>query len=90
MEIDYNQEKYIGRNVWMRGLYMFLLLLCFGLAEVALYVSAIMQFGWLVFTGAPNDSLLRFGVSLSVWIADTVRFITCASEDKPFPWRDWP
>ena len=90
MEHNHSQKKHIGRNVWMRGLYMLLLLICFGVAEVTRYVSAFMQFGWLVFTGAPNDFLRRVGVFLSGWTADTVRFLICVSEDKPFPWRDWP
>ena len=90
MEPDHSQEKHMGRNVWMRGLAMLLLLICFGIAEITLYASAIIQFVWLGFTGAPNEFLLRFGASLSKWTADTVRFLTCVSEDKPFPWRDWP
>ena len=44
MELNHNQENLIERNVWMRGLYMLVLLICFGLAEVTLYVSAFLQF----------------------------------------------
>ena len=32
----------------------------------------------------------RFGNSLSAWLGEVGRFLTCATDDKPFPWRLWP
>jgi hypothetical protein len=53
-------------------------------------LTAIVQFLWLLFSHEPNRLLARFGKSLSLWMAQTARFLTCASEEKPFPWSDWP
>jgi Domain of unknown function (DUF4389) len=75
---------------WMRGLFVLLLLLAFGVAQGLLWVGALVQFLWLLFAGEPNPALVRFGRSLSRWIADTARYIVCASEAKPFPWAAWP
>ena len=75
---------------WMRGLYMFLLALAFGIGQTLLCVTAIAQFLWLLFSGAPNAQLTRFGGSLAQWLGDTARFLTCGSEVKPFPWASWP
>jgi hypothetical protein len=57
---------------------------------VVLNAVTVLQFLWLVFTGAPNRFLLGFGRSLAGWLAETARFMTCASDEKPFPWQPWP
>ncbi len=76
--------------VWMRGLYMLLLALAFGIAQTLLCVTAIAQFLWLLFSGEPNAQLVKFGSSLAKWVAETARFLTFASDVKPFPWAAWP
>ncbi len=78
------------RGMWMRALFMFLLLLAFGAAQGLLWLMAIVQFLWLFFSGEANVNLARFGKSLSLWLAELVAFVTCASEAKPFPWQAWP
>jgi Domain of unknown function (DUF4389) len=77
-------------EVWKRGLVMLLFAIAFGIAQVVLNAIAIVQFLWLLLAGEPNQFLGRFGRSFSVWLAETARFMTCASDDKPFPWRQWP
>ena len=76
--------------VWWRGLYMLVLMLAFGVSQSLLGLTAIVQFLWLLINQEPNRFLVRFGKSLSQWMAGTARFLTCATEDKPFPWSDWP
>jgi hypothetical protein len=77
-------------TTWMRGLFVLLLLLAFGVAHGLLWVAAIVQFLWLLFAGEPNAALAQFGRSLSRWLADTGRFLLGATEVKPFPWAAWP
>ena len=77
-------------DVWKRGLFMLLLLLAFGVAQGLLWVAALVQFLWLLFSGEPNPAIVHFGRSLSRWLADTGRFLLCSSEAKPFPWAPWP
>ncbi len=83
-------STFSNRTTWMRGLFMLLLLLAFGVAQGLLWIVALVQFLWLLFAGEPNPALAQFGRSLSRWLADTGRFIACASEAKPFPWAAWP
>ena len=75
---------------WLTALYMIFFLFAFGVGESILGFVAVVQFFWLLVSGGPNHALRRFGTSLSRWFADVVRFLTCASDDKPFPWKDWP
>lgn len=79
-----------ARETWMRGLFMLLLIIGFGVAQAILNLSALLQFGWLLFTGSPNRQLTRFGTSLARWFAEAARFLSLASEEKPFPWASWP
>jgi hypothetical protein len=90
METKAPDDKPTTRDVWMRGLFMFLFMITFGLGVWLLNFLAIVQFLWLLFAREPNQLIARFGNSLSVWLAEIGRFLTGATEDKPFPWRPWP
>ena len=79
-----------ARDVWMRGLFMLLLIIGFTGGQWLLNLLALVQFLWLLFARAPNQFLARFGSSLATWLAEVGRFLTCATDDKPFPWRSWP
>ncbi len=83
-------ERPSKRPIWMRGLFMLLLMIAFWIAQWLLWVVGIVQFLWLFFADEPNAFLKRFGRSLSLWLGETARFVSCASEDKPFPWKAWP
>lgn len=89
--VTHEDETRSGRSaVWMRGLFMLLLLIAFGLAQTLLWATAIVQFLWLLFAGESNGLLVRFGKSLSRWLAETAQFATCGTDAKPFPWKAWP
>jgi hypothetical protein len=89
MGSPFRKLNWRGRS-WKRGLFMLLLALAFGIAQFVLSLLAVAQFLWLLFANEPNQPLLRFGRSLATWFADTARFLACVSDEKPFPWRDWP
>jgi uncharacterized protein DUF4389 len=90
MEAERQGETVQSPGVWKRGLVMLLFAIAFGIAHAVLNVIAVVQFLWLLLAGEPNQFLGRFGRSFSTWLAETARFMTCASDDKPFPWRQWP
>lgn len=88
-EPDQGGEFDAPENIWMRGLWMLVLALLFGLAETVLAVLAVVQFLWMVFTKEKNLLLMEFGHDLSFWLRDVARFQSGATEDKPFPWKKW-
>jgi len=90
MEIEAREDKPTASDVWMRGLFMLLLVIGFAIGQWLLNVLAIVQFLWLLFAREPNLMLASFGNSLLIWLAEVGRFLTCASDEKPFPWRPWP
>jgi hypothetical protein len=90
METKTPDDKPTTRDVWMRGLFMLLFMIGFAIGQSLLNIVAIVQFIWLLFAREPNRSLAHFGNSLAMWIAEIGRFLTCATDDKPFPWAPWP
>ena len=78
------------QGIWFRGLYMLLFVVIYGVAEIVVLAVTLLQFGWVVATKEHNPRLERFGESLSEFIRDVIRYWTFCSEDKPFPFSEWP
>jgi len=77
-------------EVWKRGLVMLAFMFAFGVGQSILYLTAVAQLLWLLLAKGPNKLLVEFGKSLALWLAETVRFLCCATDEKPFPWKRWP
>lgn len=77
-------------DAWRRGAFMLFFMFLFGVAQSLLFVTAVVQFFWLLFAKQPNSLLLHFGSSLVAWLSGAAKFLICASESKPFPFADWP
>ena len=90
METKTPDDKPSARDVWMRGLFMLLFISGFAIGQALLTLLAFVQFLWLLFARESNQFLAHFGNSLSLWLAEIGRFLTFASDEKPFPWRPWP
>lgn len=78
------------RELWIRGLFMILLGVLYSIAGTVLFVVTVLQFAFTLFTDEPNQRLLSFGRSLGTYLQQVVYFQTFNSEDKPFPFSDWP
>lgn len=77
------------RSIWMRGILMLVFVFFFGVAEMMLFFSVILQFLWMLFRKTPNQTIASFGKSLAKWLPKVARFQTGATEDLPFPWGPW-
>lgn len=75
---------------WSRLIPMLVLILCFGLSEAALYIIALIQFIWVLVNGESNEGLTEFGASLAEWMAQNAKYLSYATEEKPYPWAEWP
>src|SRR5690606_36175239 len=60
------------------------------IARVVMWVVVIVQFLFALITGQDNVNLRQFGLALSTFIFQTLKFLTYNSEEKPFPFSDWP
>ncbi len=75
---------------WLRGLFMLLFAVIFNIAEIMLGAIVVFQFLNVLVTGKPMPRLVGFGESLGRFIYQIVRYLTFDTEDRPFPFADWP
>lgn len=83
-------DRPTAQAMWLRGLFMLLFMIGFGIGQWLLNFLAVVQFIWLLLAREPNQFIASFGNALSIWLAEIGRFLTAATEDKPFPWRPLP
>lgn len=84
------KARLTSRDLWMRLLYMVLFAIAYRLAELVMVAVAIIQFVFILIAGSANELLLHLGQNLTRYIADIIRFQTFNTEEKPFPFADWP
>ena len=84
------KDNFKSKSIWIRGLFMLLFTVLYGVAEIVLVVIAVFQFGHALFTGRPNDNATSFGYSVGRYIFDITRFVTFNTDEKPFPFSPWP
>jgi hypothetical protein len=77
-------------SIVLRILWMVLFAVVWQVAEIVLALVVLAQLAYRLFYSAPNGSLLSFGDSLSQYLAQIGRFGTFNSEEKPWPFADWP
>jgi Domain of unknown function (DUF4389) len=77
-------------NAWTRLLFMLLFAALYGVAEIVLTAVVIFQFLVVLFTGGKNARVLSLGASLSAYAYQIFRYLTYNSEQRPFPFADWP
>ncbi|MDF3933930.1 DUF4389 domain-containing protein [Pseudomonas citronellolis] len=74
----------------LRIVWMLLFALVWYVAQMLLGVVVVVQLAYRIIYGAPGASLLAFGDSLSQYLAQIGRFGTFNSDEKPWPFADWP
>jgi hypothetical protein len=84
------KQRLTARATWMRGLYIVIFAIIFGITEVVLWAVVIFQFLLTLFTGEANARLRAFGLSLAAFIYQMVAYMTFNSDERPFPFSPWP
>jgi hypothetical protein len=84
------KEKLLVKSKWLRGLFMALFVVIQYLVSWMIVLIAFFQFVIDLLTGKPNDKLLEFTKHLNTYLLQIVNFITFNSEEKPFPFSNWP
>ena len=74
----------------LRILWIALFVLAWRVAELVLLATVLVQLAYRLFSGRPNVDVLNFGDSLSQYLAQMGRFATFHSDEKPWPFADWP
>lgn len=75
---------------WVRLLYMVFYAIALYFATIAMWILVVLQFLFALITGKDNAQLRSFGYSLSTYLYEVYKFLTYSSDEKPFPFADWP
>lgn len=84
------KENLKNQSNWMRGLYILLFAILYGIAEIVLWAIVLFQFGSQLIAGRPNNRLLDFSRGLNAYIYQIIQFISYRSDIKPYPFAEWP
>lgn len=74
----------------LRVLWMILFVLVWQVAELVLLALVLVQLVYRLTSGRPHVGAMNFGDSLSQYLAQIGRFGCFHSDEKPWPFADWP
>lgn len=84
------KDHVTAKTTWVRGLYIILFAIVYSIAEILVVAVVVFQFLSTLFLGQNNQQLLRLGRSLSEFVRQVLLFVTYNTDEKPFPFGDWP
>ena len=87
---DGDRTNLANADLWIRLVYMIIFGILSALARVVMVVIAILQFLLVLLTCDDNRNLRDLGDSIAQWTRQTYLFLCFASEQKPYPFQDWP
>jgi len=85
-----NTDEIKKPSIWIRGLYMLLFIIITRLVEAVIGLVMLIQFILKAASGNINNNLATFGNQLSQYMFAIIQFQTFNSEEKPFPFSEWP
>ncbi|MFJ3483702.1 DUF4389 domain-containing protein [Pseudomonas sp. NPDC090202] len=86
-----NESKFKQHeSILLRILWMLVFAVVWQVAELVLAITVLVQLVYRLFYGAPSLSVMSFGDSLSQFLAQIGRFGTFHTDQKPWPFADWP
>ncbi|MFO1190325.1 MAG: DUF4389 domain-containing protein [Alphaproteobacteria bacterium] len=89
------KQDEVWRNVkagdnWWRGFVMVLFVIIVEMLRIVVYALALVQWAYGLFTRRRLEPAVRFGASLGAYADQIVRYLSYASDTKPFPFSEWP
>ena len=84
------KENLTRRSIWLRLVFMIVLGFAFNVVELIIFAVVVFQFLASLFTGKPNDHLIRFGRNAARYLQQIIAYLTFVTENKPFPFAPWP
>ncbi len=70
--------------------YLILFYLIYRITDLVLLLILLVQTILNIFSGEPSDSIKLFGKSLGLYLQQISEFLSYASDEKPYPFSDWP
>lgn len=84
------KENIKSESFWLRSLFMILFLIVYRIVDIVVLLIAVCQWLFVLITGDANSSLTRFAAALGQYVAQIVEYLGHETDEKPFPFSDWP
>jgi hypothetical protein len=90
--VDNNEllDRVQQKEKWLRGLFMVLFLVVLWIVKILFLAIILLQFAIVLITDNVNVNLQNFSKMLSSYAYQIYIFLTYNSDEKPFPFGDWP
>lgn len=77
-------------DTWLHGFFILLFAVIYQLAKILVVAVVVFQFLATLVAGQRNERLLELGQSLSTFMYQILRYLTFNSDEKPYPFGEWP
>jgi hypothetical protein len=84
------KENVVQQGKWLRLLWVIGFSFIYSISLWALWLIVAVQFLFVLLTNSPNKNILRASSGFRNYMVQILDFITYRSEDKPFPFSDFP
>ncbi len=86
-EIKQSLQK---NEILVRGLFMLFFIVIYSISKFLIIGIMLFQLVTVLLAEKPNEQILKFSQSLSVYIYQIVQFLSFNNEQRPFPFSKWP
>ena len=78
------------KDTWLRFVYLVMFGVVFYLCSLLAFATSVFQFLAKLFSGSSFEGLSEFGDQLATYVSQVIRYLTFASDEKPFPFAPLP
>jgi len=82
--------QYDNKTAWQRVLFTAIFWVIFYVSQIIIAAVVVAQCVFFLIGGQANQQLLTFGENLSRYVHDVLKFVTFNTEQRPFPFSDFP
>lgn len=92
MNMKQNQIKQTVTSdaFWIKTLFIVMFFIVYRVLDIVLLLVTLGQWLFTLITGEPHPALVKFGGSLGLYLKQITFFLTGVTEEKPYPFQDWP
>lgn len=83
-------DQYKSKSTWIRIIFVVLFWIVFNISQIVIAAISVAQCGFSLITGQPNHYLMKLGDSLSKYVAQIIRYVTFNTDQRPFPFAEFP
>ena len=84
------KQNLLNADIWIRLIYMVVFACLMVLARLFIYTAAVIQAIAVLITGDDLEKVREVADVAAKWQYQAASFLTFNSEQKPFPFDDWP